>query len=375
MKILIPSYDFKPMLGGVANYVHEVASLLSTAHGAQVTVIARHHDHAKDFDAKVPYKVVRISSPTSAFASQLPFIIKNLTESAFYDRILCPLWFPDAASVWWSQKLSLITIPTYIVVHASEIFDVQNSIKTQIRHALVSPLQRPVFHSAKGIFAVSSYTGNIIHQKLAIPKEKIHVINNGVNLKLFSPPTTPSTSTQLRLLTVSRLFPYKGIDTVLKSLAHLKKSTSNFHYTVVGSGPDRARLEKLSHELQIADHVTFTGALEKEQILEKYQNTDLFIMMSRYEHPDVEGFGLVFLEAAACGVASIGGNSGGIPDAIENEKTGWLLDPTDSVLLSEKLLELVSHPQIAKTMGSAALKSVQNKDWQHTVQKMWDILQ
>lgn len=374
MKILIPSYDFKPMLGGVANYVHEVASHLSVEHSQTVKVIARKMSGDLNFDSTVPYTVERIATAQMAFTSQWAFIKKLIKEIPHYDVIFCPLWFPDAMSVYFAQKILGSKKPVFIAVHASELFDVHNSLKTKVRHFFVSPLQKNIFNQCQGVLAVSRFTGDCVHEKLGIEKNKIHVINNGVNLKAFSPPLKKQTSNIFRLLTVTRLHPYKGVDTVLKSLSEVKKVNPNFMYTVIGSGPDKARLQEMTSRLGLESQVRFVGSCTQQEIVENYQTNDLFIMMSRYEHPDVEGFGLVFLEAAACKLASIGGNSGGIPDAIANNKTGWLLDPTDDKGLSHKLLELMAHPQEILQKNEAAWTAVQQRSWSTTCTQIRNII-
>ena len=112
----------------------------------------------------------------------------------------------------------------------------------------------------------------------------------------------------------------------------------------MGEGPDRQRLEDLTARLGLQTQVCFLGRLALSDIVELYNLADLFVMLSREEPPDVEGFGLVFLEAAACGLPSVGGRSGGIPDAIEEGKSGWLVDPCNTEEIAATIIDLLKSP-------------------------------
>lgn len=373
MRILIPSYDFKPMLGGVANYVHEIASHLTEEHGAQVTVMARQMDKANAFDSSVNYKVIRYMSPQSAFLS-LPFAIPLIRKlSSQYDAILCPLWFPDATATYLALQFTKNKIPFHVVVHGSEIFDTQNSLKTKIRHRLIANLKQKVFKNCQSVITVSEFTRRAVLENTIADATKIHVVHNGVNLKIFKK-TGKKTQKTFHLITVSRLVDYKGIDVVLKSLPLVLKKHPDILYSIVGTGPDEERLKRMTKEFKIEKNVQFLGAQSKEFIVDLYNSADLFIMMSRQNPPDVEGFGLVFLEAAACGTPSIGGRSGGIPDVIDDGLTGWLLDPMEPTALAHKLNELITQPLKIADAGDAALQKAQKNTWSQASKKIWDIV-
>ena len=112
----------------------------------------------------------------------------------------------------------------------------------------------------------------------------------------------------------------------------------------------------------------FLGALTQEQIIQHYNAADLFVLLSREELPDVEGFGLVFLEAAACGLPSLGGASGGIPDAIDDKKSGWLVNPTDLPKIEKQLFALLSDPQKLAVSSTYCLQMVKQRSWSQTAQ-------
>ncbi|MBY0315004.1 MAG: glycosyltransferase family 4 protein [Bdellovibrionales bacterium] len=368
-KILIPSYDFKPALGGVANYVHEVATSWAKL-GHKVTVLARTQEGDKAFDEQVPYTVVRIPTPQTAILT-LPMFSKNirwLSETLEPDFIFCPLWFPDGAATYLSR---VKTIPFFLAAHGSEVFLTKDSLKHTVRTVFLGILQKGVFSSAKKIFAVSNYTKNALHALPGVRPNSVIVANNGVNPDVFYKkhlefPLEPSLKGKKLLLTVTRLHAYKGVDSVLKALPHVIKNVPDTHYLVVGKGPDRERLEALAKDLGVSAHVTFLGAVSYEQVIDLYNTATLFVLLSREELPDVEGFGLVFLEAAACGLPSLGGHSGGIPDAIDDMRSGWLVDPTSISDIEVKLTNLLSSPQILKSAAEYGLETAPLRTWETT---------
>ena len=186
------------------------------------------------------------------------------------------------------------------------------------------------------------------------------MVNNGVDAERFQPnidPTAVRKSLGLDgrrvLLTVARLDDYKGIDTVIQALPTIRERFPNVLYLVVGEGKDRPALERLAQELDLTEHVRFAGYIRDEDLPAVYNACDFFVMVSRAltEEESMEGFGIVFLEAAACCKASIGGRSGGIPDAVVDGKTGMLVDPLSIDAVAEAIVHLLAHPEEADRMG------------------------
>lgn len=371
-KILVPSFDFKPLLGGVANYVHEVCLSLKNDHNYEIEILARHLPSGQTYDQSSPFKIHRISTPTTAIFAlpQWTYEIKKIIKSSKPDAIFCPLWFPDATAVSLSQFFLKTDIPYFIAVHAMEVVESHKNIKQILRKTMLSQLKKQTFLKSKKIFPVSRYTENLLINHLHLPKEKIQVVHNGVNLEVYRKTAVKITKAKKTLLTVSRLHAYKGVDRVLESVRDLIQKGLQIEYKIIGVGTDLERLKKIASHLKIENHVHFLGALSQKEIVEHYNQADIFILLSREELPDVEGFGLVFLEAAACGLPSVGGNSGGIPDAIENEKSGWLVDPNDQEKINFLLFDLLNHPEKLRRASEFCLETVKNKTWTQTAKKI-----
>ncbi len=372
-KILVPSFDFKPLLGGVAHYTHELLTVLRDEYKCDIQILARQQAESQTYDQLCGMKVHRISTPQTAVLSlpQWTWKILQLKKSFQPDLIFCPLWFPDATATFLAQKIDNNPIPYFIAAHAMEVVDSDKNIKHLFRKNLLQSLKKRTFENSAKIFPVSQYTKALLQQLLSISENKIKVANNGVNLLTYKQSQSPQERflrNKKSLLTVTRLNPYKGVDMVIKSLPALLKKGIDIDYKVIGKGADLPRLQKLVQDLNLEKTVSFLGPLSQQEIINHYNQADLFLLLSREELPDVEGFGLVFLEAAACGLPSLGGRSGGIPDAIEENKSGWLVEPTDQKLIEQKIENLLTQPQQLQSASAYGLQMVQKRTWSHTAQ-------
>jgi phosphatidylinositol alpha-1,6-mannosyltransferase len=153
---------------------------------------------------------------------------------------------------------------------------------------------------------------------------------------------------------------------VIRALPQVLQSIPDTVYLIVGGGPDRERLESLAVATGVRDRVVFAGYAPDSDLPHIYALSDLFIMPSRInlEACDVEGFGLVFLEAGACGKPVIGGRSGGISDAIVEEKTGFLVDPHDPDDIAQVLVRLLSDKELSGRIGEQGrLRVIHGFSW------------
>lgn len=198
-----------------------------------------------------------------------------------------------------------------------------------LRDALRTRDMRRGVRAAAGLVANSTNTAAILNSVHPGFEDRTVVIPPGVADDFFQE-HEPRDHSMLNLLTVARLEQWtarKNVDGVLRALALLPDL--RIHYTVVGDGDDRARLEALSAELGIATDVTFRGALSRDELRACYREADLFIMAARARRNDVEGFGIVYLEAAAAGVPVICSAAGGATDAVRDGVSGIVLDGSE----------------------------------------------
>jgi phosphatidylinositol alpha-1,6-mannosyltransferase len=161
-------------------------------------------------------------------------------------------------------------------------------------------------------------------------------------------------------VTSGRLEPRKGMDMVIRALPDLPQA----RYTVVGDGADRPRLESLASELGVQDRVVFAGAADEARKSALLSAADIFAMPARREAASVEGYGLVYLEAAWFSLPSIAGLEGGAPDAVLDGRTGLLVDGADARSVRDALARLVNDAPLRIALGNAARERVETLTWE-----------
>jgi phosphatidyl-myo-inositol dimannoside synthase len=186
---------------------------------------------------------------------------------------------------------------------------------------------------ARAVFVNSHYTQKRLTEICSLCDANSLVAGVGVTDFYFELPLNNSSSVReqnfFKFITVSRLSEErKNIDIVLKALQKLK-ATTNFHYTIVGEGDLRGKLEKLATELGLNENVSFTGKVSQEEIREKLQDSDLFILTSSSSEESIEGFGIVYLEASACGIPVLAAPEGGALEAVQPLVNGFFVDKID----------------------------------------------
>jgi glycosyltransferase involved in cell wall biosynthesis len=212
------------------------------------------------------------------------------------------------------------------------------------------PLSQPRLHAlrrAEKVLAVSDHTARLLRASLGAGSRVTEILPNTVDETHFMPGPKPmhllrryglSESDRL-LLTVARLDPnerYKGCDLVLEAMALLRGEVTGLRYLIVGPGEDSTRLRRRARDLGLEKQVLLTGFLPERELRDHYNLCDLFVMPSR-----AEGFGIVFLEALACGRAVVAGNSDGASAPLLHGKLGRLVDPDDPAELARTILHLL----------------------------------
>lgn len=219
--------------------------------------------------------------------------------------------------------------------------------------------------NADWVIANSGFTRETL-LSMGIAPERIVVIHPGVDTERFQP-GLPVADLRARLgmapgarlvLSVGRLQRRKGFDMVIRCLPALVAAGHDVHYAVVGTGDDRTYLESLARKTGVAERVHLLGHVPMDELPRWYNASDLFAMVNRDVQGDTEGFGLVFLEAAACGKASIAGKAGGTGSAVLDGATGLRVDGDDVAQVTQALLACLSAPLELERLSAAALARV-----------------
>ncbi|OUL19796.1 glycosyltransferase [Nostoc sp. RF31YmG] len=202
-------------------------------------------------------------------------------------------------------------------------------------------------HSAEKIISISGYTRDRLIDEQNLPADKIELLPVTFDVERFQLSPKPSylleryglNSKQPVILTVTRLAStdgYKGYDQILHALPEIKRHLPDVHYILVGKGDDRPRIEQLIAQLNLQDCVTLTGFIPDSELCDHYNLCDVFAMPSRGE-----GFGIVYLEALACGKPTLGGNQDGAIDALCHGQLGALVDPVDVNSIAQTLTQIL----------------------------------
>jgi glycosyltransferase involved in cell wall biosynthesis len=229
----------------------------------------------------------------------------------------------------------LLKIPYWVIVHGIDAWDLQD----------ISRINGLKF--APKIISVSGYTRDRIVKEQNISLDQISLLPNTFDASKFSIQPKPQYlldryhfhPDQQIILTVTRLASgdrYKGYDQIIRALPEIRRQIPNIHYLLVGKGDDRDRIETIIDEVNVRDCVTLAGFIPDEELSDHYNLCDIFAMPSKGE-----GFGIVYLEALACGKPTIGGNQDGAIDALCHGELGVLVNPDNIDELGKTIVKIL----------------------------------
>ena len=370
--LLISKTYFPPYKGGISHYVGEIAKALGPRRVCCLTAEPG-ESHIDDLGISV-------------YRNRTAFESNPVLQSLGLARSLGPIFVRERpriiqlATVYegylglWMR--TLWKFPFVIYAHGNEVLETMHTSWPKPRIAL---------QTANHIFAASRFTAGLV-EKLGVDPSRITIVNPGCDLRRFQP---LAKSLELKqklvgsrngkvLLTVGGLVARKGQDMVLRCLPALLQRFPDLFYLIAGDGPYRAQLEALVEDLGLREHVRFLGKPGEELLPEIYALSDVFVMPSRQNIAacDVEGFGLVYLEASACEKPIVAGNSGGIPDAVIDGRTGLLVNPTDPREIGEALGRILGDGVLAETLGKQGrMRLVHQHEWENVAARVHSILE
>jgi len=239
-------------------------------------------------------------------------------------------------------------------------------------------LMKNILNKAEKIITVSRYTKfellKILHDNSN--QRKIEIISPAPNITPQKFPVNRENKSSKMLLSVGRLVDRKGYDMVIKAMPKILEQVSGCKYVIVGDGKYKQQLVELTKKNKLENNIIFKSKLSDQEVAQYYQNCDVFIMCSR-ETPDrdVEGFGLVYLEANSFGKPVIGGKSGGVEDAVVDGETGFLVEPENQDMIADAVIRLLTRPELAQKLGDQSRQRVE-KDftWQAKARQLQNIL-
>ncbi|OGL98026.1 hypothetical protein A2318_02120 [Candidatus Uhrbacteria bacterium RIFOXYB2_FULL_45_11] len=335
--LLLITPDFLPSRGGVARYLGLFAEYFSKRLRVVAPPLESKPEIATSYLLERKPLLSKLIWP-KWITSVLLLVHESKTYRVVITSHVIPFGTAAMVAKWFTKK------PYIVITHG---MDVRLAVRSK------KSLTTRVLSGAYLVIANSNALAQELQQTFGL--KNILTLYPSVDpaLVLKATKTVPEVFT---LLSVSRLVDRKGHERVLQALALLKLngSLSAFCYVIVGDGPMRQTLETLAIELQLESNVVFKGDVSDEELRNAYANADVFVMPVKNDSIDKEGFGMVYLEAAAYGVPSIATRMSGVDEAVLDRETGLLIDDGNIEALAGSILLLANDQALREQLGSAA---------------------
>ena len=363
-RVLVVTNDFPPRPGGIQSFVHGLVSRLPPD---GVVVLTSRWRGWQEWDADQPYDVVRADTsvllPTPAVRRQAVELLRSRDCSA--------VWFGAAA-------------PLGLLAPALRGAGAQRLVATTHGHEVgwsmlpgARRLLRRVAASVDVVTYLGEFTRGHLASALGSHANRLARLTPGVDASVFRPGRGDGVRASLGLsnrpvvVCVSRLMPRKGQDTLLRALPAIRAVVPDAALLLVGGGPLRGDLERYVDRAGLREHVVLTGSVPAAELPAYYGAGDVFAMpcRSRLGGLDVEGLGIVYLEAAACGLPVVAGRSGGAPDAVRDGDTGVVIDGSSVTAVADAVIALLLDPTRARAMGARGREWVEHEwSWDRSVE-------
>lgn len=347
---------FSPTRGGTAVWFDKLYALLG---GPGTHILTARVPGCNEVDAGYPHSVVRLKlvrrrylKPESLemymrfFSKGLSLGFRQRFHSVHAGRVL-----PEGLAGLVISRI--LHLPLLLYAHGEEI--------TTWRQPAKQRVMQWVYQRADGVIANSGHTRDLL-LRLGVDPLRVHVIHPGVDLDAFRPGLDPSALRQRFgldgkrvVLSVGRLSRRKGFDTVIRALPAVLQEIPDAHYAVAGIGEDQEYLRALATELAVSDRVTFIGNVPEVDLPLWYNLCEVFAMPNRKVGEDTEGFGMVFIEANACGKPVIAGMEGGTDSAVMEGHTGLRVDGSKVEDVGRGILALLKSPELGCRLGQTGL--------------------
>ena len=351
MNILLVSADYPGNNGGIARFSEGIAKCaVEAGHAVRVlTSVGRPTPHHS-----VGIQVVRIPAILDVkVMKMLPLAIVGLwlCVGKRPDRLILMKWNHEGLLGLIAKKL--LGIPYVVVAHGAEI--------VQFRRAIVlGYIMRRIFVGASRVIANSNYTRQLAIDLGVRPGDAsvcyplVGVASDCGSVCTDQIARRYGLEGKRVILTVGRLVARKGHDDVIRALELLPGSYRDVVYVIVGDGERARELLDLSRRAGLESRVVMVGRVGDEELDGLYRLCDLFVLPARQVGPDVEGFGIAFVEAALRGKPAIGGRVGGVTEVIAEGETGELIEPGNVQELAEKITSLLDDHERRQIMGQRA---------------------
>lgn len=379
--LLVLTEDSKPLLGGIAESLHNFSS--TVAQRAPVRILSS-VDGADDYGAEpnLSYQVVPWFRAQHTMRGDAFPVVRKLNtlrwlagRPARVRRLLDREWRQIRPALLLVYRVSPVThpwmraarelgLPYDVVVYGLEL------VESLSRRAAAA--RRTDLLSARRVWSISRATTEVV-RGLGVPANRIEAFPQGIAPERLPEPTAEDRRELRRqlgldaapfILSLCTLVQRKGIDIALHAFADVSRTHHDLRYVIAGEGPEAAALEAQARSLGVAPRVHFPGPVTDAMKQALMAECELFVMPNRRLAHDMEGFGIVFLEAGWYGKAVIGGNNGGVPDAVEHGVTGLLVDTASGPGPTREAMErLLADREERERMGRAGRRRACALTW------------
>jgi phosphatidylinositol alpha-1,6-mannosyltransferase len=376
-RILLVTNDFPPRPGGIQSYLENLVGELVKTGTHTLTVYAPKWKGCQAFDveaAQSSYDVVR--HPTTLMVPEPSVAVRM--RRLIVDRDVDTVWFGAAAPLALLAPLARHAGASRVIA-STHGHEVGWSMLPLARTAL-----RRIGNDTDVVTFVSHYTRDRFASAFG-PRAALEHLAPGVDTDRFEPNSVARAELRARyrvgerpvILCLSRLVPRKGQDMLIRALPAIRQRIDGAALVIVGGGPYRTTLHRLAHEFGVAEHVVFTDGVPGEELPAHHAMADVFAMPCRTRGAglDVEGLGIVYLEASASGVPVVAGRSGGAPESVIDGETGLVVDGWDVGAIAAAVGDLLADPDRAAHMGAAGRRwVVDNWQWRTKAQRLGELL-
>jgi phosphatidylinositol alpha-1,6-mannosyltransferase len=355
-RVLVLTPDFPPAPGGIQLLVHRI---VRHADRLRMRVVTVDSPGARGFDATSGLDVQRVGLGAGRRLAVATLNARALGEAGRF-RPAAVLSGHIVTAPAAALIAAALRIPLVQYLHAAEV---------RGRPRLATFAMR----RADATVAVSAYTRELAVANGAAPA-RVHRILPGVDLP---EPDAAERAERPTILTIARLSErYKGHDVMLRALPLIRARVPDVEWVVVGDGPLRAGLERIAACQALQGNVRFVGAVSDGERDRWLRRAHVFTMPSRLPAGGFagEGFGIVYLEAAAHEVPVVAGNVGGALDAVLHDQTGVLVDPSDHVALAAAIADLLLDPSRAQALGAAGARRARELAWPAVARRVEDLV-
>lgn len=378
-RVLLVTNDFPPRRGGIQSYLENLVGELAGDGSHTLTVYAPKWKGDVDYDkqaqqADAPFEVVRHRTSLMIPEPSVALRMRKLITSRGIDTV----WFGAAAPLALLSSLARDAGAARVVA-STHGHEVGWSMLPLARTAL-----RRIGNDTDVVTFVSHYTRGRFAAAFG-PNAALEHLAPGVDTDRFEPNSVTRAELRTRyglgtrpvVVCVSRLVPRKGQDMLIRALPAIRQRVPGTALVIVGGGPYRDDLHELAHRFGVTEHVVFTEGVPADELPAHHAMADVFAMPCRTRGSglDVEGLGIVYLEASATGVPVVAGRSGGAPESVVDGETGLVVDGWDVGAIATAVGDLLSDPDRATAMGRAGRDwVVENWQWRTKAERLRELL-